>query len=121
VKCAYVPELPPTPSTFVNAQLTITALNIIFTQQAPSTMSAPTSMLSVEKQGGVGSAYNNEQGRAFQGAKGAPPFQWSHLFGQPIINPVNLKSYTLPIFSLSNPYSRSFHLSWCESRFSIDI
>jgi hypothetical protein len=83
-------------------------------------MSAPTSMLSVEKQGGIGSAYNNEQAgrRAFQGAEDAPAFQWSHLFGQPVINPVNLKSYTLPIFSLSNPYSRSFHLSWCESRFA---
>ncbi|KIM76890.1 hypothetical protein PILCRDRAFT_825891 [Piloderma croceum F 1598] len=83
-------------------------------KQVTSTMSAPTSMLSVEKKGGVGSAYSNEQAgmRAFQVAEGAPAFQWSHLFGRPIINPVNLKSYTLPIFSLSNPYSRSFHLSW---------
>ncbi|KAJ7847087.1 nitrate/nitrite porter [Mycena olivaceomarginata] len=43
---------------------------------------------------------------------GPPPFQWSHLWGPPIINPLNGKSYTLPILNLTNPYSRSFHLSW---------
>ncbi|KAJ6518254.1 nitrate/nitrite porter [Mycena vitilis] len=42
----------------------------------------------------------------------APPFTWSHLWEPPIINPLNAKSYTLPIFNLNNPYSRSFHLSW---------
>ncbi|KAJ7659074.1 nitrate/nitrite porter, partial [Mycena polygramma] len=42
----------------------------------------------------------------------APPFKWSHLWDSPIINPLNAKSYTLPIFNLNNPYSRSFHLSW---------
>ncbi|KAJ7433452.1 nitrate/nitrite porter [Mycena galericulata] len=41
-----------------------------------------------------------------------PPFKWSHLWEPPIINPLNGKSYTLPIFNLRNPYSRSFHLSW---------
>jgi len=44
-----------------------------------------------------------------------PKFEWSQLWRQPIINPVNLKSYTLPILNLNNPYSRSFHLSWRES------
>ncbi|KAJ7216158.1 nitrate/nitrite porter [Mycena rebaudengoi] len=43
---------------------------------------------------------------------GVPAFQWSHLWKPPIINPLNRKSYTLPIFNLSNPYSRSFYLSW---------
>ncbi|KAF7357751.1 Nitrate/nitrite transporter [Mycena venus] len=43
---------------------------------------------------------------------GAPRFQWSHLWEPPIINPLNGKAYTLPIFNLKNPYSRSFHLSW---------
>ncbi|KAJ7159435.1 nitrate/nitrite porter [Mycena filopes] len=43
---------------------------------------------------------------------GAPPFKWSHLWEPPIVNQLNGKSYTLPIFNLSNPYSRSFHLSW---------
>jgi len=45
---------------------------------------------------------------------GPPPFKWSHLWGKPIVNPVNLKSYTLPVLNLNNPYSRAFHLSWCE-------
>ncbi|KAJ7269995.1 putative high affinity nitrate transporter [Mycena haematopus] len=43
---------------------------------------------------------------------GAPSFEWHHLWDAPIINPLNGKSYTLPIFNLNNPYSRSFHLSW---------
>ncbi|QRV85668.1 major facilitator superfamily transporter [Ceratobasidium sp. AG-Ba] len=42
----------------------------------------------------------------------APPFKWSSLWAQPVINPLNLKSYTIPIFNLSNRYSVSFHLSW---------
>ncbi|KAJ7085179.1 nitrate/nitrite porter [Mycena belliarum] len=45
-------------------------------------------------------------------AASAPPFKWAHLWEDPIINPLNGKSYTLPIFNLKNPYSRSFHLSW---------
>ncbi|KAJ6569363.1 nitrate transporter [Mycena capillaripes] len=43
---------------------------------------------------------------------GVPPFKWCYLWEPPIINPLNAKSYTLPIFNLKNPYSRSFHLSW---------
>ncbi|KAJ6459563.1 major facilitator superfamily domain-containing protein [Mycena sanguinolenta] len=43
---------------------------------------------------------------------GAPSCHWHHLFGPPIINPLNGKSYTLPMFNLDNPYSRTFHLSW---------
>ncbi|KAF9007402.1 nitrate transporter [Cyathus striatus] len=43
---------------------------------------------------------------------GPPPFKWSHLWGPAVVNPVNLKSYTLPIFNLKDPYARSFHLSW---------
>jgi hypothetical protein len=70
-------------------------------------------------------------------AADVPPFKWSHLWEQPIMyvyssltpnhlprtltkhisNPVNLKSYTLPIFNLNNPYTRSFHLSWRELSF----
>ncbi|KAJ7719244.1 nitrate/nitrite porter [Mycena maculata] len=46
------------------------------------------------------------------GKQDAPRFKWSHLWEPPIINPVNGKSYTLPILNLGNPYSRSFHLSW---------
>ncbi|KAF8804928.1 putative high affinity nitrate transporter [Phlegmacium glaucopus] len=43
---------------------------------------------------------------------GAPPFKWSHLWEPAIVNPANLKSYTIPIFNLRDPYSRAFHLSW---------
>ncbi|KAK7036042.1 Nitrate/nitrite transporter [Favolaschia claudopus] len=49
---------------------------------------------------------------AHEWRSGPPPFEWSHLWKQPVLNPMNRKSYTLPIFNLSNPYSRSFHLSW---------
>jgi MFS transporter, NNP family, nitrate/nitrite transporter len=45
---------------------------------------------------------------------GPPSFKWTHLWGNPIVNPVNLKSYTLPILNLNNSYSRIFHLSWRE-------
>ncbi|TFK21047.1 nitrate transporter [Coprinopsis marcescibilis] len=43
----------------------------------------------------------------------APPaFKWSHLWQPAIVNPVNLKSYTIPFFNLRDPYAQSFHLSW---------
>ncbi|PPQ70963.1 hypothetical protein CVT25_012098 [Psilocybe cyanescens] len=42
----------------------------------------------------------------------APSFEWSHLWQPAIVNPVNLKSYTIPIFNLRDPYARAFHLSW---------
>ncbi|KDN35570.1 hypothetical protein RSAG8_11485, partial [Rhizoctonia solani AG-8 WAC10335] len=43
---------------------------------------------------------------------GPPPFKWSSLWEAPVVNPLNLKSYTIPIFNLNNRYSVSFHLSW---------
>ncbi|KAG8720341.1 hypothetical protein FRC09_009736 [Ceratobasidium sp. 395] len=42
----------------------------------------------------------------------APPFKWSSLWSDPVINPLNMKSYTIPLFNLTNRYSISFHLSW---------
>lgn len=45
-------------------------------------------------------------------SRGAPKFKWSHLWEPAIVNPVNLKSYTIPIFNLGDPYARAFHLSW---------
>ncbi|KAF8887007.1 putative high affinity nitrate transporter [Gymnopilus junonius] len=47
-----------------------------------------------------------------QTSHGVPPFKWSHLWKPAIVNPVNLKSYTIPIFNLWDPYARAFHLSW---------
>jgi NNP family nitrate/nitrite transporter-like MFS transporter len=41
-----------------------------------------------------------------------PPFQWSSLWTEPSINPVNYKSYTLPILNLTSPYARNFHFAW---------
>ncbi|KAB5593145.1 Nitrate transporter [Ceratobasidium theobromae] len=45
-------------------------------------------------------------------SNGPPPFKWSSLWEAPVVNPLNLKSYTIPIFNLNNRYSVSFHLSW---------
>jgi len=45
-------------------------------------------------------------------AVGPPPFTWSQLWEPAVVNPINLKSYTIPIFNLADPYARSFHLSW---------
>ncbi|CAA7263901.1 unnamed protein product [Cyclocybe aegerita] len=42
----------------------------------------------------------------------APRFKRSHLWEPAIVNPLNLKSYTIPILNLNDPYSRAFHLSW---------
>ncbi|KAF8329332.1 nitrate/nitrite porter [Cantharellus anzutake] len=43
---------------------------------------------------------------------GPPPFKFSSLWEREKLNPINLKSYTLPIFNLKSPYARNFHLSW---------
>lgn len=43
---------------------------------------------------------------------GAPPFVWSSLWNKPVINHLNGKSYTLPIFNLTTPYGINFHLAW---------
>jgi len=57
--------------------------------------------------------------KSFRTSRGAPPFKWSHLWEPAIVNPVNLKSYTIPIFNLRDPYSQSFHLSWRTYSYSI--
>ncbi|KAF9045791.1 MFS general substrate transporter [Hymenopellis radicata] len=43
-----------------------------------------------------------------------PSFSLSHLWSAPIVNPVNLKSYTLPIFNLRSSYAWTLHLSWLD-------
>lgn len=43
---------------------------------------------------------------------GAPPFVWSSLYSKPVINHLNGKSYTLPMFNLTTPYGINFHLAW---------
>ncbi|KAL9711884.1 hypothetical protein Ac2012v2_004957 [Leucoagaricus gongylophorus] len=50
--------------------------------------------------------------RNFKPSSSVPPFKWSHLWEPAIVNPVNLKSYTIPLFNLRDPYARVFHLSW---------
>jgi len=77
-------------------------------------MATPTKEPSMEqKRDHSPSAYTNEKTESANNVVGGvPSFRWSHLWQRPIINPINLKSYTLPIFNLNNPYSRSFHLSW---------
>ncbi|KAJ7156527.1 nitrate/nitrite porter [Mycena crocata] len=60
----------------------------------------------------LGHTDKQEEAGSASKIQGPPQFKWSHLWEQPIINPLNRKSYTLPIFNLRNPYSRSLHLSW---------
>ncbi|KAJ7640551.1 nitrate/nitrite porter [Mycena rosella] len=57
-------------------------------------------------------AHAEKMDEAVSRVGGAPAFRWSHLWEDPVIDPLNGKSYTLPILNLKNPYSRSFHLSW---------
>ena len=40
----------------------------------------------------------------------APAFEFSSLWRPAQVNPLNLKSYTLPILNLRDPYARNFHL-----------
>ncbi|ORY83555.1 putative high affinity nitrate transporter [Leucosporidium creatinivorum] len=41
-----------------------------------------------------------------------PPFRWASLWEKPVINGLNGKSQTFPIFRFDNPYSRNFHFAW---------
>ncbi|BGP16635.1 hypothetical protein JCM10213_000449 [Rhodosporidiobolus nylandii] len=43
---------------------------------------------------------------------GPPPFKWSSLWEPAVINPLNGKSYTLPILNLRDQYAINFHLAW---------
>lgn len=45
---------------------------------------------------------------------GAPPFTFRSLWERPVINHLNGKSYTLPMFNLMTPYGINFHLAWRE-------
>lgn len=47
-------------------------------------------------------------------SKSVPPFKWSHLWESAIVNPVNLRSYTIPLFNIRDPYARAFHFSWSK-------
>ncbi|GAA5880529.1 hypothetical protein JCM8547_002038 [Rhodosporidiobolus lusitaniae] len=43
---------------------------------------------------------------------GPPPFRWASLWEPAQINPLNGKSYTLPILNLRDQYAINFHLAW---------
>lgn len=43
---------------------------------------------------------------------GPPPFRWASLWEPAVLNPLNGKSYTLPIFRLTDQYAINFHLAW---------
>ncbi|GAA5820628.1 hypothetical protein JCM11251_003083 [Rhodosporidiobolus azoricus] len=51
-----------------------------------------------------------EAKRALYG--GPPPFRWASLWEPAQINPLNGKSYTLPIFNLTQQCAVNFHLAW---------
>ncbi|GAA5967836.1 hypothetical protein JCM11641_005781 [Rhodosporidiobolus odoratus] len=53
---------------------------------------------------------SGEAKRALHG--GPPPFRWASLWEPAQINPLNGKSYTLPMFNLRDQYGRNFHLAW---------
>ena len=40
---------------------------------------------------------------------GPPPFRWASLWEPAVLNPLNGKSYTLPIFRLTDQYAINFH------------
>ena len=60
----------------------------------------------------VKSMSSSNSPRTSQASPIVPPFKWSHLWKPAIVNPVNFKSYTIPIFNLRSLYGRAFHLSW---------
>jgi MFS transporter, NNP family, nitrate/nitrite transporter len=50
---------------------------------------------------------------------GPPPFRISSLWEPAQVNPLNLKSYSIPLFNLKSPYARNFHL--CVWNVFLDI
>jgi hypothetical protein len=43
---------------------------------------------------------------------GPPAFKFSSTWRSPVLNPLNLKSYTVPFFNIRSAYGRTLHLSW---------
>jgi NNP family nitrate/nitrite transporter-like MFS transporter len=43
---------------------------------------------------------------------GPPPFKYSSIWSAPVLNPLNLKSYTVPFLNIRSAYGRTLHLSW---------
>ncbi|KAJ9111429.1 hypothetical protein QFC19_001198 [Naganishia cerealis] len=68
-----------------------------------------------EKRGGLSSSHSASQEYVSPSPKHAevqeegpaPKFKLSHLWSEPILNPLNLKSYTLPLLNLRSPYCRN--------------
>ncbi|BGP40529.1 hypothetical protein JCM10449v2_004491 [Rhodotorula kratochvilovae] len=63
------------------------------------------------------STHDIEEQSLSEGAKralhgGPPPFRWASLWEPAVINPLNGKSYTLPILRLTDQYAINFHLAW---------
>lgn len=52
---------------------------------------------------------------------GPPPFRWSSLWQPAQINPLNGKSYTLPMFRLTDQYAINFHSKSRELPFSFEF
>ncbi|KAG6847502.1 hypothetical protein H0H93_007691 [Arthromyces matolae] len=55
---------------------------------------------------------HHSTGKNIKHAGGPPAFTWGQLWSPATVNPVNLKSYTIPFFNFNDPYARAFHLSW---------
>lgn len=72
-------------------------------------------MSDIDEKGGMSSSHSASQefvaptpkhAEVLEGG-GAPKFKLSHLWSEPILNPLNLKSYTLPLLNLRSPYCRN--------------
>jgi NNP family nitrate/nitrite transporter-like MFS transporter len=72
-------------------------------------------MSDIDEKGGMSSSHSASQefvastpkhAQVLEGG-GAPKFKLSHLWSEPILNPLNLKSYTLPLLNLRSPYCRN--------------
>ncbi|KAJ9104551.1 hypothetical protein QFC21_002048 [Naganishia friedmannii] len=72
-------------------------------------------MSDLDEKGGMSSSHSASQefvaptpkhAEVLEGG-GAPKFKLSHLWSEPILNPLNLKSYTLPLLNLRSPYCRN--------------
>ncbi|GAA5897945.1 hypothetical protein JCM8208_003198 [Rhodotorula glutinis] len=70
-----------------------------------SDMEKRSSTHDIEEQG-----LSEDAKRALHG--GPPPFRWASLWEPAQINPLNGKSYTLPMLRLADQYAINFHLAW---------
>ncbi|KDE09326.1 hypothetical protein MVLG_00642 [Microbotryum lychnidis-dioicae p1A1 Lamole] len=75
-------------------------------------VSSSASSAHFDSQGVVEAAKGVNSNNATLNYNEPPSFRIASLWEKPVVNPLNGKSQTLPMFNLANPYTRNFHLSW---------